>query len=99
VIAADLSNGKGESCSGLAVWHFVNNQTEGASGGTLTATFTVNGVTSFYTVDAYKIGKSNLQFSVTTEGDAVLVNATTGDVPGRLVLSDKDCDTSKEPKK
>ena len=44
--AAELSNGASQSCDGLALWHFINNQTGGAAAGTLSATFTVDGNTT-----------------------------------------------------
>jgi hypothetical protein len=94
--AADLGNGSSQSCSGLAVWHFVNNQTGPAAAGTLTAQFNVDGAATFYVVDASAVNKSTQHFYVTTEGDAVLVTASTN-LPGRLLLSDLACDTT--PKK
>lgn len=38
-LAANLSNGSGQTCTGSGTWHFVNNQTGGAPAGTLNATW------------------------------------------------------------
>jgi hypothetical protein len=90
VAAATLSNGSGQTCDGSGRWHFVNNQTGGQTG-PLTATFNVNGGTSTYTVNPSKVLQSVNHYYVTTEGNASLVSASTGSVPGRLVLSDFSC--------
>jgi hypothetical protein len=99
-LAADLDNGASQTCSGIAAWHFVNNQTGGAAPGTLTAEFSDGaGNSFFYTVGASAVNRSTQHFYVFTEGDATLVTASTGELPGRLVLSDLDCDTGKKEKK
>lgn len=91
-IAAELSNGSGQSCGdGVGVWHFVNNQTGGAAAGQLTATFSDGSV--------WKVGPSKVLGSVQhfyVESAGTLVSASTGSLPGRLVLSDFTCD---DPKK
>jgi len=94
--AALLSNGSGQSCGDLeGTWHFVNNQTGGAPAGTLTATFTTE-VTS---TGPSKVLGSNQHFIVIASG--MLIDATTDDLPGKLVLSDFSCSGGKEepPKK
>ena len=93
--AAELSNGIGESCSGDGTWHFVNNQTGGTqTPGTLTATFVdAHGNTYSQTVNAYKVLQSVQHFTVAASG--TLQYASTGNLPGRLVLSDYTCDPKK----
>ncbi|MFC7493471.1 MULTISPECIES: hypothetical protein [unclassified Nocardioides] len=86
-VAAELSNGSGQSCgTAMGSWHFVNNQTGGAPSGTLTATFSDG---TFWTVDAYKNTGSTQHFRVESRG--TLVSASTGSLPGKLVLSDFTC--------
>jgi len=88
-VAADLSNLSGQSCgSTMGTWHFVNNQTGGAAAGTLTATFSSGSVV---TVGASKVLSSTQHFYVTSSG--TLLSATTGTLPGKLVLSDFTCET------
>lgn len=90
-IAAELSNGNGQSCGdGVGVWHFVNNQTDGAGAGLLTATFS-DGVYSL--VAPTKVNRSTQHFHVESTG--TLISATTN-LPGRLVLSDFTCEDSKK---
>jgi hypothetical protein len=90
-IAAELSNGSGQSCGdSVGVWHFVNNQTGGAAAGTLTAEFSDGTV---WTVEASKVNASNQHFYVESTG--TLLSAETN-LPGRLVLSDFTCDDSKK---
>lgn len=91
-VAATLSNAEGQSCDGTGTWHFVNNQTGGATSGTLTATFEVDGSTITVTDSTPRVLRNVLHFEVTTEGDATLISASTGSVPGRLVLSDFTCE-------
>lgn len=97
-VAATLSNGDGQTCAGAGTWHFVNNQTGGASAGTLTANFS-GGLT--VTTGPASVNKNTQHFFVSTTGGATLVGAST-DLPGRLVLSDFSCDDDKkdpDPKK
>jgi hypothetical protein len=94
-VAASLSNAKGTSCDGIAVWHFVNNQTGGADPGSLTASFS-GGLT--VTTDPSAVNKNTQHFIVETTGDVTLLDAET-DLPGRLVLSDVSCDEGKKGKK
>lgn len=86
-VAADLSNAEGQSCGdSIGVWHFVNNQTGGATAaGTLTATFSDGGV---WVVSASKINRNVQHFYVESAG--TLQSASTN-LPGRLVLSDFEC--------
>jgi hypothetical protein len=91
-VAADLSNLSGQSCGDeIGTWHFVNNQTGGAPAGQLTATFSGGQVV---TVAPSKVLKSVQHFDVTASG--TLESATTGTLPGRLVLSDFSCDEGKK---
>lgn len=92
-LAATISNLSGQSCGDFTgTWHFVNNQTEGAPAGTLSAVWS-SGDTC--TVTASKVNKSNQHFFCTAAG--TLLSATTN-LPGRLVLSDFTCDTTEPPK-
>jgi hypothetical protein len=95
-VAADISNLSGQSCaSETGTWHFVNNQTGGAPAGTLTATFeNEDGTTNMVVVGASKVLANTQHFNVTSSG--TLVAATTGSLPGRLVLSDFSCEDSKK---
>jgi hypothetical protein len=82
----DLINA-GDACEDGAFYHFVNNQTGGAAAGTLTATFNVGApiVTGPYALS----GPHVQHFSVFSE--AKLTGASTGALPGKLVLSDVTC--------
>ena len=73
--------GTTSTCAGT--WHFVNNQTNGAAAGTLTATFSTGTVT----VGASTVNRNSQQFFVTLSAGATLLGASTG-LPGNLVLSD-----------
>jgi len=91
-VSATLANGNGQSCGDeIGTWHFVNNQTGGAAAGTLTATFSGGQVV---TANASKVLPSVQHFYVTASG--TLETASTGDLPGRLVLSDFSCDEGKK---
>jgi len=91
-VAATLENGNGQSCGdAIGVWHFVNNQTGGAAAGTLTATFS-DGTT--WTVGPSAVNKNTQHFIVESAG--TLLSATTGSLPGRLVLSDFSCEDVKK---
>jgi hypothetical protein len=95
-VAANLSNGSGQTCAGTGTWHFVNNQTGGASAGMLTASFS-GGMT--LTTGPEKVLANTQHFYVSTPAGATLLNATTN-LPGRLQLSDFSCDADKkDPKK
>jgi hypothetical protein len=90
-VAAQLSNAHGQTCEGVGVWHFVNNQTGGAAPGTLTATFTDGTV---WDVAPSKVTSSTQHFYVESSG--TLLTASTGSLPGKLVLSDYSCDDVKK---
>jgi hypothetical protein len=98
-IAAELqASHLGSECksSGLVNWHFVNNQTGGATSGTLTAYFETGGTDTngglpgdiTLTDSQPEVHGPTLHFNVLTSGFAELVGANTGSVPGKLVLSD-----------
>jgi len=86
-IAAELSNAHGQTCDHVGVWHFVNNQTGGADPGLLNATFSDGTV---WAVEPSKVTKSTQHFYVESSG--TLISASTGALPGRLVLSDFTCE-------
>ena len=91
--AAELSNDVGATCNGTGAWNFVQNQTEGATGGTITADFSCGAVATNITTH---VSNSNIHWTVATSGSCTLNNATTttasGDpLPGHLVLSDFTC--------
>src|SRR5262245_17860909 len=87
-LAADLNPGNvGARCNGTGTWHFVNNQTENATGGTLTAIFSCGTITTDITSH---VNRGTVQWEITTTGNCTLENATT-DLPGRLQLSDFFC--------
>jgi hypothetical protein len=91
-VGAELNNGHGQSCGdAIGVWHFVNNQTGGAPAGTLTATFSDG---THWTVGPSKTTASTQHFYVESAG--TLVSASTGSLPGKLVLSDFSCDDVKK---
>lgn len=93
-IAADISNLSGQSCGDHAgTWHFVNNQTGGAAAGTLIATFSSGDVGI---VGPSAVNKSTQHFYVTASG--TLESASTGSLPGKLVLSDFSCETDGKKK-
>jgi hypothetical protein len=86
-VAAELSNAHGQTCEHVGVWHFVNNQTDGAAPGSLSATFSDGTV---WAVAPSKVTKSTQHFYVESSG--TLLSASTGSLPGRLVLSDFTCE-------
>ncbi len=88
--AADLANGNGQSCPAgyVGTYHFVNNQTAGAPAGELTAVFA--NPSGVYTTGPSKVLSKVQHFYVPDIG-GTLVSATTGDLGGRLVLSDYYC--------
>jgi hypothetical protein len=86
-VAAELSNAHGQTCEHVGVWHFVNNQTGGAAPGMLSATFSDGTV---WAVTPSKVTKSTQHFHVESSG--TLLSASTGSLPGRLVLSDYTCE-------
>ena len=90
--AADISNLNGQSCGDFTgTWHFVNNQTGGASAGTLTASWSSG---DFCQVVAASVNNKTQHFFCTAAG--ALVSASTN-LPGKLVLSDFTCEDKKEP--
>jgi hypothetical protein len=91
--AADLANLSGQSCgASTGEWHFVNNQTGGATAaGTLTATFSSG---DSCTVTASKVNQNTQHFYCIAAG--ALQSASTN-LPGRLVLSDFTCGKKEPP--
>jgi hypothetical protein len=91
--AADINNINGQSCGALSgTWHFVNNQTRGAADGILTAV--ISGATC--TAPAVKNTGSTQHFYC-VDFAGTLESATTGSLPGRLVLSDFSCSGKPPP--
>lgn len=89
LMAADLGNLSGQSCgSGIGTWHFVNNQTGGAADGVLVADFTSG---QCITGPLKNTGSTQHFYCVGYGGQ--LLGATTGSLPGKLVLSDFSCST------
>ena len=86
---------KGTACpaGSVGTWHFVNNQTDGALGGTLTAIFSTGTIVDS-TPD--KVNRSVMHWTISTPAGATLNDANTGSVPGNLVLSDYSCEGSKK---
>ncbi len=93
-LAADIGNLSGQSCGDdSGMWHFVNPQTRGAAAGVLMAEGS-SGDTC--TVSASQVSRNNQHFNCVASGE--LVSATTGDLPGKLVLSDFSCENVCEGK-
>lgn len=91
-LAATISNINGQSCGGdTGTWHFINNQTGGAAGGVLNATWTSG---DSCTVSASKVLGNTQHFDCIASG-ALLSTST--NLPGRLVLSDFSCSTKEPP--
>jgi hypothetical protein len=75
----------------VGTFHFVNNQTGGVqTPGTLTAT--IGGVT--YVVTAYQVNQ-NVQHFLIEDAAGAISAASTGALPGNLVLSDLTCTEKK----
>jgi hypothetical protein len=89
--ATMTGNGLGSSCATPGDWHFVNNQTNGAAPGTLTAT--IGGVV-YAGITPSQVSANNQQFWI-YDAPGTLTAASTN-LPGRLVLSDLICDDDKK---
>ncbi len=93
-LAADIGNLSGQSCGDFSgTWHFVNNQTGGAPAGTLSALWSSG--------DTCDTGPSAVNAKVQhfyCIASGTLLWASTGSLPGKLVLSDFSCDTKEPPK-
>jgi hypothetical protein len=92
-ISASLTNGNNDTCGAGAVgsFHFVNNHTAGATAGTLMVTFQVGNSLMTVTNDDPKVNKNVLMWDVQAPSGAVLVDADSGSVPGKIVLSGLSC--------
>ena len=85
--SATISNLSGQSCgSQLGTWHFVNNQTGGAADGSLLANFSSG---QCIVAPVKNTGSTQHFYCVGYSGS--LLGASTGALPGRLVLSDFSC--------
>jgi len=94
VFAADISNLSGQSCGDqTGTWHFVNNQTGGATAGELTAYFSSG---TCGPVGASAVNKSSQHFYCT--GFSGTLNGASTNLPGKLVLSDFTCQAKCDPK-
>ena len=91
-LAADLDNGFGQTCTGAGNFHFVNNQIQGATTGSLTATFSCGE----FTVMPSHVTRGTIHFNVLTSGSCTLEDAFT-DLPGKLALSDFTCAPTPTP--
>ena len=94
--AAALEQGAGSSCPAgtVGTWKFVNNKTDGAPAGTLTAFFALEefpipGGTQFNT-GPIKPNKNAQTFVLYTNGAATLLSASTN-LPGKLILESVTC--------
>jgi hypothetical protein len=76
----------------IGTWHFVNNQTGGASAGSLTATF--DGGAAVIVVGASKVLRHTQHFYVVDTGRTLDTAST--NLPGKLVLSDFSCEEDKK---
>ena len=93
-VAADLHEPhKGTMGEGNCSWHFVNNQRDGATG-TLDAFFSCGNVLDQV---PSKVNRKVLHFRITTSGICTLLDASTGSVPGKLLLSDFTCKPAPTP--
>jgi hypothetical protein len=77
--------GSGCATGQVGTYHFVNNQTEGATAGLLSVTF--DGVTTSG-IQPYMVLRSVQHFSVSSRGT---LEAASTNLPGNLVLSDFSC--------
>ena len=92
-LGAVLEKGAGATCpSGVGTWNFVNNKTEGAAAGSLTAFFDTEefGVIQFGPVGPTVVNKNVQKFTLFTNNRATLVSASTN-LPGKLVLESAGC--------
>ena len=93
-IAVDLHEPhKGTTGEGNCSWHFVNNQRDGATG-TLDAFFSCGDVLGQF---PSKVKRKVLHFRFPTSGSCTLLDASTGSVPGKLLLSDFTCKPAPTP--
>lgn len=92
-MAATLSNASGQTCGSgfVGTWHFVNNQTDGAAAGTLTANWDSG---NMCITGPTKVNQNVQHFHCTATGTLLSASTT---LPGRLVLSDFTCTDIKEP--
>src|SRR5215831_19867049 len=61
----------GTRCNGTGIWHFVNPQTDGSPGATLTVIFSCGPVT----LDPMKVNQNNQQWVAMTTSDCTLIRA------------------------
>jgi hypothetical protein len=102
-LAATLETGKfgdlieeGEKCPYGAWYHFVNNQTGGATTGSLTATFTNPADTE--TVGPWAVNQNVIHYYVWGEGELTgATSSNNGSSDGKLVLSHIGCGKKTDP--
>jgi hypothetical protein len=84
----------GQSCGNFSgEWHFVNNQIPRGTGEcSLLAVWSTGDMCD---VGPTTVNKKTQHFNCVASGE--LLSATKGDCPGKLVLSDFDCDSNEPP--
>jgi polyisoprenoid-binding protein YceI len=92
--AATLSNADGQTCADGGTWHFVNNQIDGATTGTLTANF--SGGLQIVDSTPDKVNAGTIHWTIEAEGTLL---SGSSNLPGRLVLSDFTCEKKEEDPK
>ena len=81
-------------CDGTVELHFVNNQTGGAAAANITVL--VNGGSTTISEGPTKVLRNVQHYHVDIDGGDTLVDASTGSLPGMLVLSDWECTPDKK---
>ena len=76
-------------CDGIVTLHFVNNQTDGAAAADITVMLNGGGTT--ISDGPTKVLKNVQHYDIDIAGSDTLTDATTGALPGMLVLSDWEC--------
>jgi hypothetical protein len=89
-LAATLSNGASQTCSGTGTWHFVNPQ-NGGDCEPLTVVFSCGGTLVQETATVRQCNTNTTNYNtIQTSGNCSLVTAF-NDAPGKVVLSDFSC--------
>jgi hypothetical protein len=89
-LAADLTNGFGDTCNGTGTWHFVNPHADGDCE-PLTVTFSCGGTIVTKTASIFKCNTNTTNYNtIQTSGDCTLISAS-NTAPGKVVLSSLFC--------
>jgi hypothetical protein len=80
-------------CDGIVTLHFVNNQTGGAASADIEVL--LNGTTTV-TDGPTKVLQNVQHYFINVDGGDTLTDASTGSLPGMLVLSDWECTPDKK---